>query len=86
MDILWSLGLIVILLVALNNMAGGRASSVLRPVAGMVTRLLSMVARAGLNLVGIVFKFSVGTIKLPKSKGGREAGRGAGPPPSRWKD
>lgn len=86
MDILWSLGLLVVLLVALTNMAGGRASSVLRPVAGMVTRLLSMMVRAVLNLVGVVFKVSVGAIKLPRSKGVRETDRGAGSPPPRWED
>lgn len=86
MDILWSVGLIVVLLVALTNMAGGRASSVLRPVSGIATRLLSMVARAVLNLAGVIFKVSVGTIKLPKSKGSRESERGAEPPPPRWKD
>jgi hypothetical protein len=41
MDLLWSLGLIVVLLLALNHMAGGRASSVLRPVTGIVTQLIS---------------------------------------------
>jgi len=86
MDILWSLGLIVVLLVALTNMAGGRASSVLGPVSGIATRLLSMVARAVLNLLGAIFKVSGGTIKLPKSKGSRETDRGAGPTPPRWKD
>lgn len=84
MDILFSLGLIVVLLVALTNMAGGRASSVLRPAAGMVTRLLSMVVRAVLNLVGSVFRLSVGSIKLPKPKTGNRSDREA-PPPPRWK-
>lgn len=86
MDILWSLGLIVILLVALNNMAGGRASSVLRPVAGILTRLLSIVVRAVLNLVSTIFRLSVGSINLPKSNPGKNNNREAGPPPPRWKD
>lgn len=86
MDILWSVGLIVILLVALTNMAGGRASSVLRPVSGIVTRLLSMVVRAVLNLAGAIFKVSVGAVKLPKPKIKRETGRGAGSTPPRWKE
>jgi len=86
MDVLWSLGLIVVLLVALNGMAGGRASSVLRPATAIVTSLLSMVVRLVLNLVSAVFKVSVGTIKLPKAKSERETGRGTGPTPPRWKD
>lgn len=83
---MWSLGLIVILLVALNNMAGGRASSVLRPVAGIVTRLLSMVVRAVINLFSNAFRLSVGSIKLPKPNADKETGRGGGPPPPRWKE
>jgi len=86
MDILWSLGLIVVLLVALTNMAGGRASSVIRPVVGIVTRLLSMTASTVLNLVGTIFKVSVGTVKLPKTNNKRETGREAGPTPPRWKE
>jgi len=86
MDILWSLGLIVVLLVALTGMAGGRASSVLRPVMAIVTRLLSMVVHSALNLAGAIFKVSVGTIKLPKAKNERETCRGAGPMPPRWKE
>ena len=45
-----------------------------------------MMVRAVLNLVGVVFKVSVGAIKLPRSKGGRETDRGAGSPPPRWED
>ena len=45
-----------------------------------------MVVRAVLNLAGAIFKVSVGTIKLPKSKGSRESERGAEPPLPRWKD
>jgi len=42
MDLLWSLGLIVVIMVALNHMAGGRSSNVLRPVTGDCTwRLLA---------------------------------------------
>ena len=83
---MWSLGLIVVLLVALTGMAGGRASLVLRPAMGIVTRLLSMVVQTILSLVSVIFKVSVGTIKLPKVRGGRETDRGAGAPPPRWKD
>lgn len=53
---------------------------------GVVIRLLSMVVRTVLNLVGSVFKLSIGSIKLPKSNTGRSSNRGAGPPAPRWKD
>jgi len=67
-------------------MAGGRASSVLRPVMTIVTRLLSMAVRLVLNLARAIFKVSTGTVKLPKFKSGRETGRGAGPTQPRWKE
>jgi hypothetical protein len=31
MDIIWSLGLLVVIVLAFNLMAGGRASAILRP-------------------------------------------------------
>jgi hypothetical protein len=86
MDILWSLGLVIVVLVALNHMAGGRASSILGPAAGIVTRLLSMAVRAVMNLAGAIFKVSIGTMKLPKPRSGSDSGRGGRPTPPRWKD
>ena len=85
MDLIWSLGLIVVLLLAFNHMAGGRASSVLRPVTGIVSNLVSMVVRAVLALFGSVLRIGAGSVKLPKPGGDRkETGRGPGPPPPRW--
>jgi len=87
MDIVWSLGLIVVLLLALNHMAGGRSSSVIRPVTGIVTRLISMVVRALAGLVGSVLRIGAGTIKMPKvGKDPKDDKRGPGPPPPRWKE
>jgi hypothetical protein len=85
MDLIWSLGLIVIILLALNHMAGGRASGVLRPVTRIVSNLVSMVVRAVLALFGSVLRIGVGSVKLPKPGGDKkETDRGPGPPPPRW--
>jgi len=85
MDIIWSLGLIVFLLVALNHMAGGRASNVLRPVTQIVSNLVSMVVRLVLGLFGSVLRIGAGSVKLPKPRGDKkETDRGPGPPPPRW--
>lgn len=85
MDILWSLGLLVVILLALNFMAGGRASSVIRPVTGIVSNLVSMVVRALLSVVSSLFRIGAGSLKLPKSGGSKkDSDRGPGPPPPSW--
>jgi len=87
MDLIWSLGLIVVILLALNHMAGGRSSTVIRPVTGIVARLISLVVRALVALFSSVFRIGAGSIKLPKPGAGRkDDDRGPGPPPPRWKD
>jgi hypothetical protein len=87
MDLIWSLALIVVLLLALNHMAGGRASNVLRPVTGIASRLISMVVRALTALFSSVLRIGAGSVKLPKVKGDtKETGRGPGPPPPRWEE
>ncbi len=87
MDLIWSLGLIVVLLLALNHMAGGRSSNVIRPVTRIASNLISMVVRAVLALFGSVFRIGAGSVKLPKLGGDKkETDRGPGPPPPRWKD
>lgn len=87
MDLIWSLGLIVVILLALNHMAGGRSSTVIRPVTGIVAGLISMIVRALVALFSSVFRIGAGSIKLPKPGAGRkEEDRGPGPPPPRWKD
>lgn len=87
MDLIWSLVLIVGLLLALNHMAGGRSSSVIRPVTRIASNLISMVVRAVLALFGSVLRIGAGSVKLPKIGGDKkETDRGPGPPPPRWKD
>lgn len=89
MDLIWSLGLIVVILLALNHMAGGRSSNVIRPVTGIATQLISKVVRALAGLVGSVLRLGAGSLtnKLPKVKGNtKDDKRGPGPPPPRWKE
>lgn len=85
MDLLWSLGLIVVLLFALNHMAGGRASNVLRPATGIASNLIALVVRFVLNVFGAVFKLGGRSIRLPKpGPVSKNDERGPGPPPPRW--
>ena len=85
MELIWSLGLLVVILLALNHMAGGRASNVIRPVTNIVGNLLSIVVRALLSLVGSLFRIGAGSLKLPKpGSAKKESDRGPGPPPPRW--
>lgn len=84
MDLIWSLGLIVVILLALNHMAGGRSSNVIRPVTGIVSNLVTLAVRAILGLFGAVFKIGAASVRLPKPTGKKEADRGSGPPPPRW--
>jgi hypothetical protein len=78
--------LVVFLLIALNHMAGGKASGVIRPVTGIVNRLLSFAVRTVTGLLGSVFRIGAGSVKLPKPNPDKETGRGPGPPAPRWKD
>lgn len=72
MDLIWSLGLLVVILLAFNHMAGGRASNIIRPVTGIVSNLLSMVVRVVLSLVGSLFRIGAGSLKLPKPGGNKK--------------
>jgi hypothetical protein len=65
MDILWSVGLIVFLLVALNHMAGGRASNVLRPVTNIASGLVSFAVRLCMSALGGIVRLLGGSMKLP---------------------
>jgi hypothetical protein len=84
MDILWSLGLIVLALLALNHMSGGSPANVLRPTTGIVTRLLSMALSIVGRIFGTAFRLGAGSVKLPKMDDKRDTDRGPGPPPPRW--
>ena len=54
MDIIGSLGLIVIILLALNYMAGGKSSNVLRPVGGLVGGVFRFAVNLCLGALGFV--------------------------------
>ena len=83
MDLLWSLGLIVAILLALNHMAGGNPANVLRPVSGLVSGVFGFALRLVTGLVGSVFRIGASSVKLPKQQE-KESERGPGPPPPRW--
>jgi len=83
MDIIWSLDLLVVIVLAFNLMAGGRSSAILRPTYRLVENLVTFAIKAVLNTVGSIFRIGSGSVKLPKSKSGKDNGP-AGPPPPRW--
>jgi hypothetical protein len=90
MELLWSLGLIVVILLALNHMAGGRSSNVLRPVGGIIGGLISFTVRLSLSVVRVVLRCLGGSISgslnFPPGKANRDTDRPAGPTPPRWDD
>ena len=86
MELLWSLGLIVFLLVALNHMAGGRASNVLRPVANIASGLVSFALRLFMSALGSVVRLLGGSVKLPGPPKIRDDKQPPGPTPPRWDD
>jgi hypothetical protein len=53
MDMIWGVVLLVGILVAVNNMAGGKASDVLRPVMELVTGLMSMLVNLFIQVLRI---------------------------------
>lgn len=86
MELLWSLGLIVFLLVALNHMAGGRASNVLRPVTNIASGLVSFAVRLCMSALGGVVRLLGGSVKLPGSPKIRNDKMPPGRTPPRWDD
>lgn len=86
MDLLWSLGLMVVILLALNHMAGGNPANVLRPATGLVTGGIRFAVRLVTGLLGSAFKIGAGSIKITKQRSDKENDRGPGPPPPRWDD
>jgi hypothetical protein len=84
MEIVSSLVLVVIVLLALNHMAGGKPNSVLRPVQRILTRLIGsaigLIATffaAGLKLLG-------GSVKSIPPPGRKHEGGTSEKPPPRW--
>lgn len=83
MELLWSLALILVVVLALNHMAGGRPSAILRPVTGIVSRLLSMAIGIVTSVIGSVLRVGTSSVKLP-GKDKKLSERGDEPPPPRW--
>lgn len=83
MDIIWSLGLLVVIVLAFNFMAGGRSSTIIRPTVLLVENLLAFAVKAVVNTLGAIIRIGGRSVKLPKSNPGKDNGP-AGPPPPRW--
>lgn len=85
MDLLWSLGLLIVIFVALNHMAGGSPANVLRPAQNLVSGIVRFAFRLVSNLLGSVFRIGVGSIKqIPQERSKKDNDQGPGPPPPRW--
>ncbi len=84
MELLWSLALIVFLLVALNHMAGGRASNVLRPVTNIASGLVSLAFRLCMSALGGVVRLLGGSVKLPGPPKTGDYKMPPGRTPPRW--
>ena len=69
MDIIASLGLIVIILLALNYMGGGKSSNVLRPVGGLVGGVVRFAVNLCLGGIGFVGRLLGGSISSAASGG-----------------
>lgn len=72
MELVWSIRLVVVILLALNYMAAGRASGIVRPVTVIVRGLLSLVIRVALSLIRPLLKLGARLIKLNKAGGGKK--------------
>jgi hypothetical protein len=85
MEIISSLGLIVIILLALNYMAGGKPDNVLKPVGRICSSILGLalgiVSRIAASVIGLVG----GSIKSipPHGRDDKQGGTSEKPPP-RW--
>ena len=82
MEIIWSLGLVVMILLALNYMAGGHPSNVLRPVTGLINGVFAVVLRLSMSALGAVVRLLGATVKLPSPKARDD--KPYGPTPPRW--
>lgn len=90
MELLWSLGLVVVILLALNHMVGGRASNVLGPVGGIVSGVVSFAVRLCMSALGIVLRLLGGSLggvlKLPPGIDRARHSDRPGSTPPRWKE
>lgn len=80
MDILGALGLVVILLLALNHMAGGRASNVLVPAFQVVGSLFAAIVAVTVSVLKVAGSALGSSLKL-KGLSNKEAN---GRTPPRW--
>lgn len=84
MEIISSLGLLLIILLALNFMAGGKPSNVLNPVGRLCSRILGfalgIVGKAASGIIGLLG----GSVKSISPPPDRHDGGSSEKPPPRW--
>lgn len=85
MEIISSLGLIVIILLALNFMAGGKSGNVLGPVSRICSNLLAFALRVVSRIAASVIGLIGGSMKSlpPPGRDDKQGGTSEKPPP-RW--
>ena len=85
MEIISSLGLIVLILLALNFMAGGKPGNVLNPVSRICSSILALALRIVSRIAASVIGLIGGSIKSipPPGKEDQQGGTSEKPPP-RW--
>lgn len=66
MDLIWGIGLLVVLLLALNNIAGGKATYVLQPFISLVVGLLGMLVNLILNVLHIGISSGASALKTSR--------------------
>lgn len=85
MEIISSLGLIVLILLALNFMAGGKPGNVLNPVSRISSSILALALRIVSRIAASVIGLIGGSIKSipPPGRDDKQGGTSEKPPP-RW--
>lgn len=84
MEIIWSLGLVVFLLLALNHMAGGKPGNVLRPVSRICGNLFGFALGLVTRIFGSVLALLGSSTKSIPPPGRNHDGGTSEKPPPRW--
>lgn len=85
MDIIGSIVLILILLLAINQMAGGRPNNILGPAGRICSRLVGMAFAITGRMFGAVLGLLGSSVKsIPTRKADEHKGGSSEKPPPRW--
>lgn len=84
MDIVWSIGLVIFLLLALNHMAGGKPGNVLGPVRRIGSGVFGFALGIVLRIFGSVVGLLGSSIKSIPPPGRDHKGGTSEKPPPRW--